>query len=98
MTLCTFSIHYCRGNGSSDTTNSAEVDNKSISGFQLQETKIDPKFEGKSQVYESDGMDMDVYEDVSDQVSYYKSLMKQKDNSVYTQPYYHSQHTQRTIN
>ena len=37
---------------------------------------------------------MDGYEDVSDQVSYYKSLMKQEDNSVYTQPCYHGQHSQ----
>ena len=69
------------------------MDNKSISKFQLQEMQTDPKFEGRPQ-YPSDGMDIDGYEDISDQACYYKSLMKQEDGSTYTQPYHHGQHTQ----
>ena len=71
------------------------IDNK-FELSQLQETKssfTDPKFEDKKCAKESDGMDMDEYEDVSDHACYYKSLMDREDSSVYTLPYHHTRHT-----
>ena len=74
---------------SPDQSTSAEIDNK----FELQYQGIKPPTDSSIEnSKEIGGMDLDGYEDVSDQACYYKSLMKQEENSesVYTLPYHNA--------